>query len=1017
MQLSTPERLTGQFYDWEQRGRGWAVYPVAVDLEPPFYPFFGHFSSTAPFETADDSVRHTIASGAVALLRKAFKKKPPPQPEYEDDVILPIEFDCDEQLRAFSIVLPKGTPVKVEEAEQLLTMLSYTAWPLSFEILANSEHISYQLVCRETDIPQVNSQVKAFFPDCIIKEHPRGLDRIAGNAVYQSVIDYGLSDEFMRPLAAQKNFNLDPFIGLCAAFEALRQGEFTAIQILFKGTVNPWTESIMRAVLDNGGGDFFENAPDMVPLAKEKVAAPLFGVTIKVIGEGATGEGAVQIALHIGKALCKIFSSKGNSLIPLGGDYRMADKADDLLLRQSCRQGMLLNCKELATIVHLPSENVTSPKVIRNARKTKPASAFTHDHALILGANEHGGSTRKVSVSTEQRLKHTHIIGATGTGKSTMLQSMIVQDMRQGNGIAVLDPHGDLIEGLLAHVPEKRLPDVILFDPSDAEYPVGFNILSAHSEIEKEILASDLVAVFKRLSTSWGDQMNSVLANAILAFLESTRGGTLFELRRFLLEKSFREDYLQSVADPSVIYYWQKEFPLLKSSSIGSILTRLDTFLRPKLIRNMVAQKKGLDFEKILDGKILLVKLSQGLIGIENSYLLGTFFITKFYQAATSRQAKSIEARRDFFVYVDEFQNFITPSMSAILSGARKYRMGLVLAHQEMQQLVKYDSELAASVIANAGTRVCFRLADTDARRFAAGFSFFEQQDLENLNTGEAIARIERPDYDFSLTTIPIRAEEDEEGRRQAVIQSSREAYGTPRHEVEILFADLNAATAQANESDKPKQQGAAKQVSGNVQRDDSIKPAPVTAAESVEAAAPLLTRSLIKKKGETEHRYLQTFIKKMAEARGYKATIEAPTPNGNGRVDVSLERNGARIACEICVTTEKEWELHNTQKCLAAGYDVVINISRDRKTLDGIRKLVEASLEASLQSRVLQFEPEQLFTYLDEALAKEASTEKRFKGYRVKVDYNVGSSEESERKKASVGKTILSARKNKKTE
>ncbi|MBZ0098663.1 MAG: type IV secretory system conjugative DNA transfer family protein, partial [Taibaiella sp.] len=220
-------------------------------------------------------------------------------------------------------------------------------------------------------------------------------------------------------------------------------------------------------------------------------------------------------------------------------------------------------------------------------------------------------------------------------------------------------------------------------------------------------------------------------------------------------------------------------------------LTRLDTFLRHKPFRYMVAQKKTLDFEQILDTKkILLIKLSQGLIGNENSYLLGTFFVTKMYQAAMARQAKGKEARSDFFLYIDEFQNFITPSMSLILSGARKYHLGLILAHQDMQQLVKYDSELASSVVSNAGTRICFRLGDTDAKRFAGGFSFFEAQDLENLNTGEAIARIERPDYDFSLSTIPLPETNPTiaKERSKAVIDYSRGRYGTPRAEIEQML-------------------------------------------------------------------------------------------------------------------------------------------------------------------------------------------------------------------------------------
>jgi hypothetical protein len=202
---------------------------------------------------------------------------------------------------------------------------------------------------------------------------------------------------------------------------------------------------------------------------------------------------------------------------------------------------------------------------------------------------------------------------------------MITQDIAAGHGVAVLDPHGDLIDDIVIRIPEHRTSDVILLDPADEEFPVGFNVLSAHSELEKTLLSSDLVAVFRRLSTSFGDQMVAVLGNAVLAFLESSEGGTLIDLRRFLLDKAFRTKFLETVADEHVRSYWKDEYPLLKGGAHASILTRLNTFLLPKVIRHMVAQKQDrLGMRAIMDGqKILLAKLSQVAIGEDNSHLLG----------------------------------------------------------------------------------------------------------------------------------------------------------------------------------------------------------------------------------------------------------------------------------------------------------------------------------------------------------------------------------------------------------
>lgn len=999
MNQSLSEYLTEQFYRWEQRGRGWQYFEYPVCLEPEFVPFY--FASAKPItKFVDDGKVHSIFS----LITSALKRKPEPEvQEYAGyEQAQGLIFDCDEPLRIYTIALPKGHKVDAEAMQQLLLMLSYCQYPLSFEIVGSSSAISLLLTCRQSDAGQMTSQVKAYFPDCIIKECADPLQEIVlQDDGMASICHYGLRDEFMRPLRTSDRIKPDPLIGILASMEHLQHGEYAVIQVLFQGTANPWSESIMRSVLDGSGKPFFENAPEMVPLAKEKISAPLFSVAMRVMGVSHTVKSAHHISNMVGSALGRLFFSESNSLIPImSPDLDFSVNVRDFLKRETHQTGMLLNSRELATIVHLPSDTVVSDKLVRDTRKTKVAPAITEHQSLILGLNEHQGKEKLVTVNSNQRLRHTHLIGATGTGKSTLLHSMIVQDIKQGNGVAVLDPHGDLIESILAYIPIQRHNDVIVIDPSDADYPVGFNILSAHSEVEKDILSSDLVAVFKRLSTSWGDQMNSVFANAILALIESTQGGTLIDLRRFLVEKDFRHSYLKAVKDANIVYYWQKEFPLLKSGSVGPILTRLDTFLRPKLIRNMVAQKKGLDFENILDTqKILLIKLAQGLIGTENSYLLGTFFVTKIYQAAMARQMKAKDDRKDFFLYVDEFQNFITPSMSLILSGARKYHLGLILAHQDMTQLTKYDTELASSVVSNAGTRICFRLGDTDAKRFASGFSFFDAEDLENLNTGEAVARIERPEYDFSLSTIPQPYIEPERAalNMEAAIAHSRETYGTPRQEVEEQLEALREALHELKE-EIPAPPKPEKKAPIIPPKRESIGLVDISVSPKEKIAV---------QKDESHHRYLQALIKKMAESRGFKALIEEPTPDGNGRVDVHIERNGKRIAVEICNTTEPDWEVHNIEKCFNAGYDLIVACSDESKSLKNIQKKVDTLLTTEIRSKVVFFEPHAFFQHLDEELAKEASTEVRTKGYRVKVEYSAVSAEEAKQKNNSIVKTV----------
>jgi hypothetical protein len=417
-----------------------------------------------------------------------------------------------------------------------------------------------------------------------------------------------------------------------------------------------------------------------------------------------------------------------------------------------------------------------------------------------------------------------------------------------------------------------------------------------------------------------------------------------------------------------------------------------------------------LDFEQILDsGKILLVKLSQGLIGTENSYLLGTFFVTKMYQAAMARQIKAKGDRHDFFLYIDEFQNFITPSMAQILSGARKYSLGMILAHQDMQQLQKYDSELASAVVANAGTRICFRLGDMDAKRFDSGFSYFEAKDLENLHTGEAIARIERSEYDFSLTTIPPKHIDEAlaEQRKMDAIRKSREAYGTPRQEVEAALEAIRGELL----TEEPKEE-----IPVIKKKEAPIEVSPREVIKTTIGQTPVSPslENEVKKKEESQHRYLQALIKKMAESHGYITRLEEPTPDGKGRVDVHLERNGKRIAVEICSTTEAEWEVHNIQKCFAAGYDAILACSNEKRSIDAIRRKAETVLDEMTKGKLKFLLPEQLFAFFAEEGARDASTEKRIKGYRVKVNYSAVPFDEAKDLNDSIVKMVTDAMRNK---
>lgn len=999
MGQSLQEKLTIQFYDWERRGRGWYVFEQPVHLEPEFVPFFGHFLPEPKF--VDDALRKTIFQKAFDALKPKQKDHSEESVNYYDEVNSYI-FKEEAALTALRITIPKEHKASVDQMEAMLLMVSGTDLPVSFEVIGNQAKIHIQFVCHDPDSFIIKSQLMAFFPEVIVTENPQFLDEIVTPSGIGYLTDFGLKEEFVRPLEMDNNFKLDPFTPFFGILESLKENEQVALQVLFTKVVNPWSESMLRSVRDGRGDSFFENAPEMVKLAEQKVSSPMFAATVRLVVQSDSGDAAFQLLKHASAALIHSSCSPYNALIPLDTDiYDFKTRLDDIYLRESHRIGMILNGRELINFVHIPNESIVSKKLDRDIKMTHPAPTVSGREFVVLGNNEHQGKISEVRVEINDRLKHTHIIGGTGTGKSTLILQLIKQDIEAGRGVCVLDPHGDLIESVISLIPQNRINDVLIMDPADSDFPVSFNILEAHSEIEKEILSSDLVGGFKRLSTSWGDQMNSVLANAILAFLESDKGGTLTDLRRFLIEKEFRNDFLKSVRDPSIQYYWLKEYPLLKSNSIGSILTRLDTFLRPKVIRNMIAQKKGINFEHLINSnKIILVKLSQGLIGVENSYLLGTFVVSKIHQAVMARQAMEKEARNNFFLYIDEFQNFITPSMAAILSGARKYHLGLVLAHQDLAQLIKNDSELASSVLANAGTRICFRLSDFDAKRLGEGFSHFESIDLQNLGVGEAIARIGRPDNDFNLETKPIDSSEFKKENYNLVISRSREQFATTREEIEaVLLKSYEGVVLEqppVNEIRKkelPKSEPVVKEPEPTIEiENDSLK------------------ESVVKRQEQSKHRYLQTLIKRMAEQRGYKALIEEDLPDRSGRIDVHIEGHGKRIACEVTVTTTNQWELHNIEKCLKAGYDYVFECANEKRNLEGLAQLVKDNIDPSFHNRILLGEPETLFEFLDSIQMKEDDIPKEtiIKGYRVKVEYDQTTTEDMQRKKESIAKIVM---------
>jgi CxxC-x17-CxxC domain-containing protein len=458
------------------------------------------------------------------------------------------------------------------------------------------------------------------------------------------------------------------------------------------------------------------------------------------------------------------------------------------------------------------------------------------------------GQERVFGIKEDDRRRHFYVVGKTGTGKTTMIQNMAIQDIQNGRGVAIVDPHGEFAEEVLKAVPASRINDVIYFNPADQEWPIAFNVMEKVDTEYRHLIASGLVGVFKKIwADSWGPRLEYILRNAILALLEYP-GSTLLGVTRILIDKNYRERVVEKISDPVVKFFWAEEFTKwnerVLQEVISPIQNKVGQFLSSALIRNIVGQtKSAFNLRDLMDQeKVIIMNLSKGRIGEDNSALLGAMMITKIQLAAMARVDIPEEERKDFYLYVDEFQNFATDSFANILSEARKYRLNLILAHQYIGQLTTDTStKVRDAVFGNVGTLATFRIGAEDAEFLEKEFEpVFLIQDLVNLPnrniyiklmidglTGSAFSAATLPPIDLTKTV----------GNAEKVIKVTRERYGTSR---EIVEEKINRWSGMLTEKDL--QTNGSKpeiiRIKANNMNNDSVatkKTAPVRSTSSVQ--------------------------------------------------------------------------------------------------------------------------------------------------------------------------------------
>jgi hypothetical protein len=473
-------------------------------------------------------------------------------------------------------------------------------------------------------------------------------------------------------------------------------------------------------------------------------------------------------------------------------------------------QQTILSSSELSDLYHFPNTDMAKTEGFVKSRSRELAAPLSIRHSdaeldVVIGVNKHGGETQPIGTTLKQREQHTYIIGKTGTGKTTLLKAAIYQDMLSGKGLAVLDPHGDMFKELLSIVPEHRMDDVVVFNPADWDFPIGLNILDPGilfgSEREKrQRITTNLLAVFAKLADEkqWGPRMEHILRNATMTALQLPNP-SLFTLQRLLTEKKYQREVAKTLKDPVLKQFWNKEFKLMGSMQMSSatmpLTNRLGHFITSEMSRHILLQQEStISISEIMDeGKILLVNLSKGDIGEDESLFFGTILTSFIWMAAYQRTRISEAQRRDFFLYVDEFQNFATPSFSEIASEGRKYHVPLIVSHQNIAQIE--DKDLLKSVVGNAHTLICLK-ASPDDENFILPYMapVVEKGDIVNLSPYHFFMKTTADESEdaFSGMTVPLDVEVSEK-TTEKVIATSRRQYAIPVKKVEAYLEKLLA--------------------------------------------------------------------------------------------------------------------------------------------------------------------------------------------------------------------------------
>jgi len=658
------------------------------------------------------------------------------------------------------VAVPKGNEVKIDAIEQMFSSLysvkkggwkqKYSTQPaISFEIVAKQEDIRFYIWTPKSFQDLIEKQIHGAYPDAEITEVSEyNIFPENAKVAYKSL---QLKKDNFYPVKTFRDLPTDPLAALTSALAKMGEGEAAAIQILISPAESEWQKAGSGFVSSTKKQESDpEKAKFAVPAktleaVENKVSKPGFETSIRIVCVSPDEASANAHLTNIMSAFQQ-FSGDLNGFTSRK-IRRKGAFVEDFLYRYHPlyhlwgNRASVLNSEELATIFHFPNKLITTPHIHWLYAKRAPAPQEIPTEGTFLGTSTYRGIKRSVYISDKDRMQHMYVVGKTGTGKSEFLKDLVMQDIKKGDGVCFIDPHGDAVEELLLLIPPERAEDVIYFNPSDTERPMGLNLLEARTEDEKHFAATAVINMMYKLFDPYktgivGPRFEHAVRNAMLTAM-SEDGSTFVEVMRILTDSRFVQELLPKVTDPIVRRYWTDQIAQTadfhKSEVLDYITSKFGRFVTNKMIRNIIGQSQSsFSFRDVMDrGKILFINLSKGTIGEENSSFLGLVLVPRILMAAMSRTDIPKEERRPFYLYVDEFQNFATPDFAVILSEARKYSLALCVANQFIGQV---EEEVKNAVFGNVGTIISYRIGVTDANYLQHEFTpVFAEDDLLNV--------------------------------------------------------------------------------------------------------------------------------------------------------------------------------------------------------------------------------------------------------------------------------------------